>query len=79
MVCGLDPLRDDGVVYHQALLDNGVRTKLEIIRGVPHGHMALIQLQSAKKAAMQFVQAIGWITGDEKSAEEASGAIREAL
>lgn len=69
-VCGMDPLRDDGIVYHHVLQDHGVKTKLEVVPGVPHGHIANPQLKSAQKASGQFVKAVGWIMGDEKSDEE---------
>ena len=39
MVAGLDPLRDDGILYERVLREElGVKTKLYMYEGVPHGH-----------------------------------------
>ncbi|KAI5359927.1 putative alpha/beta hydrolase-3 [Septoria linicola] len=36
-VAGLDPLRDEALIYEQALKENGVKTRLEVYDG--YGHM----------------------------------------
>jgi acetyl esterase/lipase len=35
-VCGLDPLRDDGLLYERELRQQGTKTKLNVYAGVPH-------------------------------------------
>ena len=36
-ICGLDPLRDEGLVYMQELKKNGVETVVKVYDGVCHG------------------------------------------
>ncbi|KAJ7859869.1 Alpha/Beta hydrolase protein [Mycena leptocephala] len=39
-VCGLDPLRDEVLLYERVLREAGVKTRLDIYPGLPHGfHM----------------------------------------
>lgn len=36
-VCGMDPLRDDAFIYEKRLQEEGIKTKLDIYPGLPHG------------------------------------------
>ncbi|KAL4742465.1 Alpha/Beta hydrolase protein [Aspergillus similis] len=35
-VCGLDPLRDESLIYEQELRENSIRTRLDFYLGLPH-------------------------------------------
>ncbi|KAL7953122.1 putative lipase/esterase [Trichoderma compactum] len=59
-ICGLDPLRDNSLVYYYTLEDNAVKTGLNSYPGVPHTHTFLTHLQSAQKFILDLLRAAGY-------------------
>ncbi|ETW74934.1 Esterase/lipase/thioesterase, partial [Heterobasidion irregulare TC 32-1] len=63
-ICGLDPLRDESFLFEKLLREQGVKTKLHVYPGVPHGVNALCsQITTAKRFEREFREAIVWIVG----------------
>ncbi|KAJ6506873.1 Alpha/Beta hydrolase protein [Mycena sanguinolenta] len=61
-ICGLDPLRDEGLLYERLLREQGVPTRLDIYPGVPHGfHVSAPTMTAAKKWEADMRAGLKWI------------------
>ncbi|KAI0644053.1 Alpha/Beta hydrolase protein [Trametes meyenii] len=61
-VCGLDPVRDSGMLYFTKLQDAGVPVKLDIYPGTPHGfHLLWPETEIAKKFEGDLRQGIKFL------------------
>ncbi|KAL0066788.1 hypothetical protein AAF712_006186 [Marasmius tenuissimus] len=68
-VCGLDPLRDEGLLYEKELRAHGVKTKFEIYPGVPHGfEMAVPDTKICRKYVGDFEDGVTWLLNGAHSA-----------
>jgi acetyl esterase/lipase len=62
-ICGMDPLRDEGLIYEQALREEwGVRTRMDIYPGLPHGFWSFYpEADFSKKHLMDTMNGMEWL------------------
>lgn len=67
-IAGLDPLRDEALLYAQTLTQAGVPTDITLFKGVPHGHRAFGKALRASDHWDECVdQGILWALGKPKA------------
>ncbi|KAL9107670.1 MAG: hypothetical protein Q9227_007477 [Pyrenula ochraceoflavens] len=61
--CGMDPLRDEGIIYQKVLEEEGdVKTKSDMYPGLPHGFWSTIpNSQVARKRLNDVVKGVEWL------------------
>ncbi|EMC98864.1 hypothetical protein BAUCODRAFT_31136 [Baudoinia panamericana UAMH 10762] len=62
-VCGMDPLRDEAMIFERLLREEeGVKTKLNMYPGLPHGFWSVApQLKASEKFVQDSVKGVEWL------------------
>lgn len=64
-VCGLDPLRDCGLVMEQVYRDDGIPTKLYVYPGLPHAFWVLFpDLEVSQKHTSDTTDGLTWLLAE---------------
>lgn len=62
LAAGLDPLRDDAVIYDHALREAGVKSRLKVYPGLPHSFWSYFPMLSASKQfELDTVESVKWL------------------
>ncbi|TID22951.1 Hormone-sensitive lipase [Venturia nashicola] len=66
-VCGLDPLRDDGLIYEKVLRKAGTSTRIHVYKGLPHASWAFLPMLSSSEVMVKdTMKGFGWLLGVEE-------------
>ncbi|KAJ7623526.1 Alpha/Beta hydrolase protein [Roridomyces roridus] len=61
-ICGMDLLRDEAILYNKLLQEEGVKTKMTLYPGVPHGfHPFVPTITAAVKLEKHLSEGLKWI------------------
>lgn len=54
-VCGMDVLRDEGLIFEQVLAENGVETKLDLYPNMPHNFWSTFPMLTRSKRLLGLI------------------------
>ncbi|KAI5460767.1 Alpha/Beta hydrolase protein [Mariannaea sp. PMI_226] len=60
-IAGLDPLRDEGLLFARKLAKAGVETRVDIYPGFPHAFMTLPELAESERWRNDLYKGVSWI------------------
>lgn len=62
-ICGLDPVRDEGLVYEKVLREEcGIKTKMDVYSGLPHAFWQVFpSFEKAGQAYEDMVNGFSWL------------------
>ncbi|KAI9039836.1 non-cytosolic lipase-like A protein [Aspergillus affinis] len=70
-VAGMDPLRDDGLVYEAVAREMGAQTRVDVYGGMPHGFFYYFpRLKQSVRFLVDVVRNMGWLLGREGEMDE---------
>ncbi|KAJ5474695.1 hypothetical protein N7475_004261 [Penicillium sp. IBT 31633x] len=67
VAAGMDPLRDEALLYADKLKKNGVPTHVHVFPGLPHGFRRFKNLQASKRWDQVITQGLEWCLSDDST------------
>ena len=62
MACGMDPIRDDAILYEEALREDEVETRMDVYAGFPHCWWGFLpQLEASKRYEKDSLEGLKWL------------------
>lgn len=67
-ICGLDPLRDEALIYEEILReDNGIKTLVDVYKGLPHAFWSWFpEAEFSKQFQRDCVKGMSWLLEQSK-------------
>lgn len=61
---GVDPLKDNALIYHELLVEAGTKAKIDLYPGCPRAHFLFMpELEVSEKAIADIIMNLGWLLG----------------
>lgn len=62
-ICGMDPLRDDGLIFEKAMREEeGIKTKVDVYPGLPHAFWSSVPgLEVSRRFVEDSVKGVEWL------------------
>lgn len=78
---GLDPLRDEAIIYERVLREEaGVKTKLDMYPGLPHGYWAFMPtMKASEKFRLEMLEGVGWLLGKKPDMSKIKAVTEQAV